>query len=254
MTLRDTDRDWETVATRDPYWGVLSAEKFRGEILSDEMRKDFFRTGEQLISTITKEIVRHINSKFSFGRSLDFGCGVGKLLIPIARLSVEAVGVDVSPKMLEIAGRNLSAAGVTNATVLQGDDELSVLDGQFSFVNSYIVLQHIPPERGYSLIERMLGMLSAGGVFSLQLTYAKDRKYLVHEGWRARYYRRDGNMLYDLLANGKSPPEGTITMFDYDLNQIMALLSRTSSSQVVARYTNDNGHLGVHLIGQRQGE
>ena len=82
--MRDTDKDWTTIAETDPYWGVLSVEDFRGEELSDGARQTFFDSGKAFVENTFAFIRRHIDAGFAPARSLDFGCGVGRLLIPIA--------------------------------------------------------------------------------------------------------------------------------------------------------------------------
>lgn len=169
----------------------------------------------------------------------------------MARISGAVVGIDVAPSMVEICRSNLRAAGIENATVILGDDQCNQIDGMFDFINSYIVIQHIPPERGYEIIAQLLSKLERGGVGSLQLTYAKHRKFLVHETAAAQYYRREGAMLFDIGRRQHEPPAGTITMFDYDLNQIVAAVTRIAGSPVLLLPTEDDDHLGTHFIFQR---
>ncbi len=249
--IRDTDRDWSRIAEENPYWGVLSEDQFRGAELTPDNEARFYASGQTFLDDLLGFVRRHIEPSFTIRRGLDFGCGVGRLLLPIARDSQEAVGVDVAPKMLELSTRNLLAAGITNAAAVCGDDELSQVIGTFNFVNSYIVLQHIPPERGMILIRRLLSLLEIGGVFSLQMTYAKERRFLQHERTRATYYRRAGQTIQDLVPADSEPPEGTITMFDYDLNELMLTAGRVAGQPLLILPTNHDGHIGIHLIGMK---
>lgn len=246
---RDTDKDWQQVAMDEPYWGVISAEDFLKKKLTSEAREQFFRSGEQYVTHLTALITRHLDPGFKARRVLDFGCGVGRLAIPFARSAeVEAVGVDIAPAMLELCRENARAAGVGNLQAVQGDDTLSAVTGQFNLVNTYIVLQHIDPSRGVGLIQQLLDFVEPGGIASLQLTYAKDRKFWSHETARAGYYRRDGNTITDLLPRDDGRPVGTITMYDYDLNQVFAAATRVAGGPMVVLPTGDDGHLGVHLL------
>jgi len=70
----------------------------------------------------------------------------------------------------------------------------------------------------------------------------------MHEQPKALYYRRDGGTMIDIVDSGWSPPEGTINMFDYDLNQVMAQLSRICGAPMIVVPTNDDSHLGAHFI------
>jgi SAM-dependent methyltransferase len=246
---RDTDHDWARIAQDNPYWGVLSVDAYRGVELSDDARAAFFRSGETLIGNVWAFIRKYVKEDFDPARSLDFGCGVGRLLIPIAQRSGEAVGVDVAPNMLELSRTNLAVAGVSNATLAPPQDGLKAIAGPFDFVNSYIVIQHIPPSRGYELLHRLLRLVALGGVASLQLTYGKSRRFFMHEAARASHYRREGRTLVDLApAFDDEPPTGSITMYDYDLNQIFAMITAVSGSPILTLPTNDDDHLGVHMI------
>ena len=41
-----TDTEWENWGKKDPYFGVLTNEKFRSQKLSDESRIEFFESGQ----------------------------------------------------------------------------------------------------------------------------------------------------------------------------------------------------------------
>jgi hypothetical protein len=150
--------------------------------------------------------------------------------------------------MVELCRQNAEKLGATNVEARVSDDDLSDLEQGFDFVNSLIVLQHIPPARGTRLIRTLLTKLAVGGIASLQMTYCKERRHLQHEFGRARYYRREGSHLCDLRDIGSQPPTGTVTMYDYDLNDIFALVSEVAGHPLFALPTNHDGHLGVHLI------
>ena len=155
--------------------------------------------------------------------------------------------MDIAPKMLDLAKLHAAEHQIGNVTFALGDDELSGVAGQFDFVHSFIVLQHIPPERGMPLLRKLLRLLAPGGVFALQLTFAKKRNLLMHEAPVASYYRRVGGVMHDLGALG-GPAEGTVSMYDYDLNDIFALLSEFTGRPVAARPIPDD-HLSLFMVG-----
>lgn len=252
--MRDTDQDWKRVAELDPYWGVLSQEDFRQAGMNPERLAQFMESGEQFIADLFALIRRHLKADFAPARALDVGCGVGRLLIPLARRVRTAVGVDVAPAMLELCRRHAAEYGVVNIDVFPSDDSLSAVQGRFDLVNTYIVLQHVPPQRGYRLLQAMLNHLAPGGVGSVQLTFAKARKFIPHEAPRAAYYRREGGQLYDLMETDWEPPEGTISMYDYDLNEVMVRISQVCGHPVIALPTDNGGHLGLHWIFQKARE
>lgn len=248
---RDTDKDWKRVAEDDPYWGVLSQDEFRIDSMSAAAFEKFMQSGEQYASNLFGLINKHLHPNFAPQRILDVGCGVGRLVIPFAKRCEEAVGIDIAPAMLSLALAHAKKAKITNLKLLASDDTLSLVQDEFDLVNTYIVLQHIPPPRGYRLIQEMIKRLRLNGVGSIQLTYAKSRRFFEHEQPKAAYYRRDGDTIIDIVETEWQPPEGTINMFDYDLNQVMAIVSSACGHPVIVLPTNDDSHLGVHLIFQK---
>lgn len=249
--MRDTDKDWIRVGATEPYWGVLSVADYRSETLTEAARQRFFATGKVYVGNLLGLINKHLPQRLSTSRVLDFGCGVGRLLIPFAHHAEHVTGVDISPKMLETCASNCRLAGVENVALVESDDELSKAMGPYDLVNSILVLQHIPPDRALVLIEKLISLTAVGGCFALQLTYARARKFLLHEQGAARYYRRHRDTIVDMLPNREAHPEGTISMFDHDLNTVTALIQHYAGSPVLMLPTRDDDHLGVQFVGLR---
>ena len=171
MPINNSDRDWEVFGKTDPYFAVLTAPEYHGQ-LTGEARAKFFESGEKHIETMLSIIRGRLDPAFAPVRALDFGCGVGRLLVALATRCRDVTGVDISPSMLAEARRNCDAAGATNVRLVQGDDELSSVTGSFDFIHSYIVLQHIPVERGELLVRKLAAMLAPDGVAMVHVTYS----------------------------------------------------------------------------------
>jgi trans-aconitate methyltransferase len=128
-------RDWDDLALVDPFWAVLAADGKRG---GGWEPTEFFATGdadvEQILATAA-ELGRPLRRE----RVLDFGCGVGRLTRALARRFDEAVGVDVSERMLEHA-RRLNA-DTPNVTFTNAEHPPA---GRFDLVVANLVLQHLP--------------------------------------------------------------------------------------------------------------
>jgi SAM-dependent methyltransferase len=67
-------------------------------------------------------------------RVLDLGCGPGSLLVPLAHLAGEAVGLDPEPAMLEAAADRARRDGVAVTLVEGSSNDLSVAPGPFRLV------------------------------------------------------------------------------------------------------------------------
>ncbi len=246
--VRDTDNDWKYLGEKDPYWAVISQEDFRIDKMDKAKFAEFISSGEDFVGNLFGLINHHLIPDFFPKRALDFGCGVGRVVIPLAKFISEVVGMDISPAMLKLCKKNALEYGLTNIIFCESDDHLTKITGEFDFINTYIVLQHIPPVRGYIIIKELIKHLSIGGVGSIQLTYAKSRRFFIHEQNRASYYRREGDMLYDIMKTEHQPSVGTITMFDYDLNQVFAIISAVAGHPLLVLPTDHDDHLGQHIV------
>ena len=168
----NTDKAWEKYGETDPYFGVLNLEKFRGKNLDLEVLQDFFVSGGENIDQILSNIHKHLDPEFQSINALDFGCGVGRLVIPLAKISKSAVGIDVSESMLAEARKNCELNSVRNIDLVKSDDTLSKLAGRkFNLIHSYIVFQHIATHRGEAILEKLLDYLEEGGIGVLHFNY-----------------------------------------------------------------------------------
>ena len=71
------------------------------------------------------------------GPVLELGCGTGRVLIPTARAGIEIVGLDASPRMLEICRARIErepADVSARARVVEGDMRTFELGRQFALV------------------------------------------------------------------------------------------------------------------------
>lgn len=234
MLKTDSDRDWEWYGAREPYFGVLTNPRFLRADLTELARAEFFDSGERYVDSLLETIGRHFGPIPADSRVLDFGCGVGRLVIPFGRRFAEVVGVDVAPSMLEEARRNCVAAGVTNVRLAAGDDELSQVAGSFDFVHSFIVFQHIPIARGEAITRRILELLREDGVGALHFTYwieaSRARRASNWLQARAPQLRRVANVMRRRAAD-----TAVIQMNEYSVSSLMHILHDAGCDEVCAR-------------------
>jgi SAM-dependent methyltransferase len=174
-------RDWDELADVDPVWAVLASPAAGRRWQLDE----FFRTGAGELSGAL-DVAGKLGRPHRFGAALDFGCGLGRLTRALAERFDEAVGVDVSARMLAQA-RRLNADRVNCRFVLTEAGDLGMFAaGSFDLVYSSIVLQHLPTR---TEIERCIGELvrvvSPEGVVVFQLPSAIGLRYRVQLRRRA---------------------------------------------------------------------
>lgn len=252
MMNRHPDAAWEKFGQSAPYFGVVSHDRFRDAGTEGPARTEFFRSGEEHVERYFRLVREAVDAGFAPRRALDLGCGVGRVVIPLARRIPEVVGVDVSRSMLEEARRNCAEAGVLkNVELLVSDDALSAVRGSFDFVHSYIVFQHIPPRRGEAILRSLVGRLHAGGVGAVHLTYAMRLprwKRLVQSARKSvPLVHNVGNLLQ---RRPFSAP--LMQMNRYDLNRVFRLLQDGGCHRVQVRFSDHGGYQGVELFFRKQ--
>jgi SAM-dependent methyltransferase len=188
-------------------------------------------------------IQRNIDPQFGPKRILDFGCGVGRLLVPFARVAEEVVGVDVSPSMLEEARRNCEERQLRNVSLLPSDDDLTALSGTFDLVHSFIVFQHIPVQRGRAIFGKLLQHLRPGGVGAIHLTYSKTHFASTH-GVAPQALPSPATK--SQLIPTDADPE--MQMNPYNMNEILFLLQCDGAQRIYVEFSDHGGELGVFLF------
>ena len=247
MLDKQTDADWEWYGQNDPYFGVATSNRFRGAQLAEDARRVFFDLGEAFVEEVLELARQRLDGEFHPQRALDFGCGVGRVTLPLARRCREVVGVDVSRSMLEHAATNCREGGFNNVRFLE-TQELDRVEGEFDLVHSYIVFQHIPRTTGIPIVQRLIDLLKPNGIGVLHFTYrhhasrsAKSRLLLAAYRYLPFAYR-----LRKLLK--KQP---VMQMNEYNLNEVFCRIQDAGCGQVYARFT-DHGCRGIVLMFQKK--
>jgi len=251
VSMTRSDRDWERFARSDPYWAVVTDPRFtRGRLNQDGLRS-FFEAGARHIDVIFDAIHRFVQPGFAPERALDFGCGVGRLTVPLARRARQVVAVDVSETMLREARANCAARGLANVAFRLSDDRLSAVTEEFNLVHSFIVLQHIPCRRGERLFRALVARLADGGVGVIHVTYSKEPPAPSRSfGGRLLGWARGCGRGVRALARGLGLHAGRplMQMNDYHLNPLFLQLQGAGVRRVHVEYTDHGGCYGVILM------
>ena len=223
----NTDDTWKRVGSENPFFGVLTDKKYKGKELSQELLEEFYKTGEDMVAHVQNRM-KTLFPSFAPENltALDFGCGVGRLLLPIAKRTSKAIGVDVSPGMLEQADRAVQNAGLRNVELVLSDAQVTRVKGPVNWINSLIVFQHIPLENGYKLFDSLLSKLASPSYISVQFTIFKNPKLTQHlpeplfikQVEIGEYWSMGVSMSFErFTADG-------MAMYDYDLDQVVAIM------------------------------
>ena len=168
--VNPSDHDWETLGSREPYFAVLTDPRFLTQNLTPESLAAFYASGETDIERFLAMIGELHGEPPILRKTLEFGCGVGRLCLPLARRGLEVIGVDVAPSMLELARSAAEAEGLRNAAFLELSSLSALAAGTFDLVYSYIVFQHIEPDEGERYLGTLLRLAAPGGTVLLHFT------------------------------------------------------------------------------------
>jgi demethylmenaquinone methyltransferase/2-methoxy-6-polyprenyl-1,4-benzoquinol methylase len=170
------------------------------------------------------EIIRIIldNAGVTAGKNvLDVACGTGVLVPDYLKRGVASVtGIDISPKMVEIARSKFPQESVT---ILCGDVETAAFDRQFDCIVVYNAFPHFPdPER---LIRTLAGLLTPGGALTVAHGMSREKIDAHHHGSASH------------VSNGLMPAEDLAAIFGTVLN-VTVIRSDERMYQIVGRNTD----------------
>jgi len=162
---RGTDLEWERLARMDAMWSVRSNDEFRAGSRSAADEDAFWSSGEDHVERTLAAVEALFGPVDRAGAALDFGCGVARVLAPLARRFDRAVGIDVSPTMLEHARGHLNERGLDRVELRSTPEGVEGM----AFVHSCMVLQHIPRSTGEDLFRQLVATLAPNGVAAIHV-------------------------------------------------------------------------------------
>ena len=177
------------------YWNSCAQENARKHIAIDdwESEEHFHRSGLRDI----QKILESSGVTLAQGsRVLEIGCGIGRLLKPLAmeRRDLEIYGVDVSTEMIQQGKERLSDFNTIYLAQVNGKD-LSLFENDFfDFIFSYVTFQHIPRCYLDDIFSEVHRVLKREGIFTFQMQFREDnpRAEPPENDYRTiRYYTPD---------------------------------------------------------------
>jgi SAM-dependent methyltransferase len=241
--MRDTDADWKKIAELHPHYGVLTNPAYHPSQLTDESLEKFYAGGHVDVDFVVKQL-RGRWPDFAPRVAIDFGCGVGRLAVPMCKYADEVTGVDIAPGMLEVARGYAEKSGVN----LNLTDEIPA---KADWVNSSIVFQHIPPRRGMALVQTLLNALPVGGFASLQFALYRAPGRIAELGHDAQYVCYDGDRV-EVLSEALDPDVG-MRMYDYAATRVLAAFFNAGLIDPFLLHTDHGGHHGAWFFGRKHG-
>lgn len=244
--MKTEQKTWDKFGKIAPYYSVLVAEEFKPANLSAENLAAFFDSGSEHVSRLL-EMIREFRPQFTPQTAVDFGCGVGRVTLALAKISSRVLAVDVSENMLEEAKKNCAKQGANNVTFMTTAEFLRSPDESADFVHSFIVLQHISSKTGYQLMEKLVSTLKEGGIGAIHVTFDDTRSRLRRLLSRVKAGVPGAAQLHNLLRR-RPLNLPAMPMYSYRLDRVFRLLHDNGCRKVISHFTEHGKHLGLFLI------
>lgn len=113
---------------------------------------------------------------------LDLGCGVGRLILPMARaLGCQFVGLDISTAMVSIARERRAEQMLENVSLIVGDGRSLPEYLEVDAVYSMLMFQHIAADACAGYVREVARILKPGGRFRFQDALGTEDGFLSHQ-------------------------------------------------------------------------
>ena len=234
MELKDWQQNWNELGKDDPLWVVISEPSKKGGRWDP---KEFFEGGRNEIRGVLADMEK-LNVKISFGRVLDFGCGVGRLSQALSHHFNEVHGVDISPSMVGHANGFNQFPGRCTYHINASNSLPMFPANHFDFVYSALVLQHIEPRFAKNYIREFLRVVKPGGTVVFQILQPVFWRGLIPESAIAAYRRlKHGNKAF-------------IGMFGIPGKEMAALLNECGATtlHVIPLFCDSSRYLSFQYV------
>lgn len=150
---------WDRSAEWDVHRAIWDSAALRDEAAREQA---FDESG----ADDARALVAHVGPD---SRVVDLGCGIGRVMRPLAPLCREIIGVDISAKMIEMGRAYLG--GVPNARLVHtsGAALPGVADGSVDFLYSLICLIHVDKRTAFRYLREIERVLTPGGMALVQV-------------------------------------------------------------------------------------
>ncbi|WP_431303368.1 class I SAM-dependent methyltransferase [Sediminicoccus sp. BL-A-41-H5] len=159
---------WTRAGETAPHWSVLTEERFLPHNIADNLEA-FYGAGAWDAQVVDATLGRIGRDAGQFRHCVDYGCGVGRVTLQLARRFPEVTGLDISAPHLHLARETFRAASLAHVTLTQVTPERLMPVESCDFWYSRIVLQHSPPPVAMNILRHAFRALRTGGVAMFQV-------------------------------------------------------------------------------------
>jgi len=243
---------WERFAAREPYFAAVTDPRFLRANLTPAHERRFFASGESLVTWMLGVIDAGLAPQFAPMSTLEYGCGPGRLALPLAQRPGAVVAVDRSAVMLDFAREEARRRGLAHIEFLR-PGELFAAARTFDLVVCYHVLQRLPRIEGLGLLRRLVASIGADGVGVFQWCCRARGPLAVQASRWIRERVPAANWAANQLR-GKPAGDPFIPTHVYDTGEMLAELDAAGLNPVhVAIERHEDVDYAIAFAHRRQG-
>lgn len=191
-----------------PLEGTIQSDMDMAESIIEERSsktRQFFNSIAEDWEQLNREIIGQFDLQASILRhmepcdvAVDFGCGTGAMLVEMRKKAKNVIGVDGSPRMLELARRLLNDDS-EHVSLRIGDlEHLPLREGEADFAVVSMVLHHLSDPA--AALKEIRCVLKKGGVLVLA-DFDKHDDERMRSAYGDRWLGFEKNFLYTLLSD-----------------------------------------------------
>ena len=163
---------------------------------------------------------------FRDARLLEVGCGMGTDLLQFSRGGAHCVGVDLTPRSIEITQHRFKLYGADGTFMISDGEHLPFRDESFDVVYSNGVLHHTPDTEG--AIREVHRVLLPGGIAKVMLYHRNSLNYWVdivlrHGVLRGEFLR--GRSVEEIMSR-------VVEFSDHDARPLVKVYSRREARKL----------------------
>lgn len=154
---------------------------------------------------------KHYLKQSGAQRVLEFGCNLGGSSIVLAHLGAQVDGVDIDPRIVDIAGENAARYGLADRVsfLCHGDSTaLPWPDATFGFITCNSVLEYVPFRMLPAVLAELDRVLAPGGIVFVAGTSNRFSPMEIHSRrWLINYLPRRFGAAAEDVERGLFPWE-----------------------------------------------
>ncbi|MEL7516286.1 MAG: methyltransferase domain-containing protein [Pseudomonadota bacterium] len=189
-------------------------------------QENFVRIGNEISGNIHAALCRHIEEPLSSLQILEFGCGIGRLVMPLQfRHRYPSDAVDVSGWCISWLNRNVPNV---NFKKTENDPPLPFADNSFDAIYSVSVWTHLPFDRQVPWLQEIHRILKPGGLALISTSGYRALKYRREERKQPEWInisdddlRREGMMYSSVDIRNHDGVEGEYGYVAHDPDYVM---------------------------------